>query len=155
MSPRATCLALVLPLLLAGCGVVDNEDFWETERDRLERNAQLWASTAPAHYSFILERVCFCGTEVTRRVRIVVLGGSVTSRTYVDGNQPVSARWHDLFPAMEGIFQIVRDALDRRAAEFEAQYDPDRGYPRIVEIDYLKNAIDEELTIRVAGFSVE
>jgi hypothetical protein len=147
--------AILLPLLLAACDIVSGEDVWEVEEDRLARNAQLWSTSRPARYSFILQRVCFCGTEVTQRVLIEVADGAVTSRTYVDGDQPVPAQWHDLFPDMEGVFDVVRDAVERRAAVLDVQYDPDRGYPRSVIIDYVENAVDEELTLRVSGFSVE
>jgi hypothetical protein len=151
---RLTRIAFLLPLFLAACDIVGTEDVFEVERDRLDRNAELWASTQPAHYSFFLERLCFCGTEVTARVRIVVLNGAVISRTYADG-RPVPSQWHELFPPMEGVFQILREALDREAFEFEVQYDPDRGYPRTVAIDYVENAVDEELGLRLTGFSEE
>jgi hypothetical protein len=151
---RFTRIAILLPLLLSACDAVGPDDVWEVERDRLERNAELWSSTQPAHYAFFLERLCFCGTEVTARVRIDVLNGAVVSRTYADG-RPVPSQWQDLFPTMEGVFQILREALDREAFEFEAQYDPDRGYPRTAAIDYVENAVDEELGLRLTGFSVE
>jgi hypothetical protein len=145
----------ILPLLLSACGLIGPDDEGEVEHDRLDRNVALWEGTEPARYAFFLQRLCFCGAELTQRVRIEVANGVVVSRTYADNGLPVPAQWHNLFPAMEGIFLIVREALDRKAAEFEVQYDPIRGYPRTGIFDYVLNAADEELTFQVTGFSVE
>jgi hypothetical protein len=150
---RLIPLPLLLLLLLSACDVVDPDSVWEMELERLELNARLWSSTQPAHYAYFLERLCFCGTEVTRRVRIEVVNGAVVSRTYAETGQPVTAQWQALFPAMEGVFQILREALEREAADFDADYDPNRGYPRTVAIDYIENAVDEELSLRLTGFT--
>jgi hypothetical protein len=151
---RITTFVLGLPLVLAACGLTGPDDDDEPERERFHHSVQLWEATEPARYVFLFQRLCFCGTEVTQRVRVEVANGAVVSRTYAETGQPVPAQWHDLFPAMEGVFDIVRDALDRDAAEFDVQYDPDRGYPRSGIFDYVLNAADEELTFRVTDFSV-
>jgi hypothetical protein len=152
---RLGSLILLLPLVASACNLVDSDDPLAEQRDRLDRNEQLWTSTQPARYAFFLQRLCFCGAEVTQRVRIEVANGVVVSRAYADSGRPVPEQWHNLFPPMEGVFQIVREALDRNAAEFDVQYDPEQGYPRTGTFDYVLNAVDEELTFHVTGFSVE
>jgi len=145
----------LLAMALSGCNLIGPDDPLDDERDRLERNAELWAANTPAHYSFVMQRVCFCGTEVTNRVRIEVRNGTVVARTYEEGGQPVGANFTNLFPNIEGVFQILRDALDRHAASFEAQYDSGRGYPLSAVIDYVANAVDEELSLRITTFIID
>src|SRR5688572_29894540 len=140
----------LLPLLLAGCGILGSED--ET-RDMLERNERVWAQNAPSRYRFVLQRLCFCGTEVVEPVLVTVENGAVVSRTYVASGRPVGAQWTSLFPAMEGVFDIVREALDRNADQLDVSYDGRLGYPLSASIDYVRNAIDDELELRVRDFT--
>jgi hypothetical protein len=151
--PRPAIAAL--PLLVVGCGIFGLDDERDRERERLERAARLWANSAPSSYRFVLERSCFCIMEVTAPVRIVVEDGAVVSRTYVESGEPVPSEWHPQFPAMEGVFTVLRQAMDQDAATVQVSYDPQLGFPVDAFIDYLAAAIDDELTLRVRDFTPE
>ncbi len=99
-----------------------------------------------------MERLCFCPREITGPVIIQVKAGLVESRRYADTGAPVDARWIAEFPAIDGVFAIVDAAIARRAEMIDAVYDPMRGFPTRVDIDYIKNAIDDELGVRVRDF---
>jgi hypothetical protein len=55
----------------------------------------------------------------------------------------------ELFPDVDGLFDILEDAFQRGAHSIEATYDPETGVPVEFFIDYIENAIDEELEMRV------
>jgi hypothetical protein len=144
---RSQPLAMLLPVIfaMAGCGSI----LGLGDEHELEAAEARWAREGPPSYSFVFQRGCFCGGETTGAVRIVVENRVVVSRVYVETGQAVPAQWENLFPAMEGVFQIVHDALRRGADQIDAEYDDRLGYPTIVAIDYVKNAIDDELELRV------
>jgi hypothetical protein len=144
-----------LPLLVVGCGILGLDDRQARERLGLERASKLWAESAPPSYRFVLKRSCYCGMDVTAAVRVVVDDGAVVSRTYVESGEPVPPQWHPLFPTMEGVFAVLREAMEQDAASIVAAYDARLGFPIDVAIDYLAEAIDDELSLSVRAFVPE
>ena len=122
----------------------------------LERARRRWASAEPAAYEVTVRHVCFCIVEVTVPVVVTVRGGVVQSRRYAEGSalagQDVDPRYAATFPAVEGLFDVLDDAVRRRAADIQATYDPQRGYPTAFYIDYERNVADEEQGYQVQAF---
>jgi hypothetical protein len=82
---------------------------------------------------------------------VVVQNGTVVSVTFLpDPTQSVDAT---SYPTVEGLFDTIRDGLDR-AGSIEVTYDAARGYPTRIAIDWVKNAIDDEIAYTVTEFSV-
>jgi hypothetical protein len=54
---------------------------------------------------------------------------------------------------MEGVFDLIEDALDRDAGRIEVTYDSRYGHPIDATIDYILNAVDDELSFRVRAFT--
>ena len=82
-------------------------------------------------------------------MRVTVTSDQVTDRTYIDSGEAVPALFQDLFPTVDGLFDVLRDAIERQAHRIDVTYDPISGVPLDVFIDYEQNIADEEL-----GFSV-
>jgi len=140
-------LALVLASLgAAGCTDLGPEAGLLAE---LERNERLWRDAKPASYVYAVERLCFCGQEARGPVRVLVDGSSVSDRTYVDTGVAVPPTFRELFPTVDGLFEILRSAILERAHEVRATYDPVLGAPTDFWIDYQENVADEELGMRV------
>ncbi len=49
-----------------------------------------------------------------------------------------------LHETVEGLFDLIADAIARRAYSIQAAYHPDLGYPESVYIDYDERQADEE-----------
>jgi hypothetical protein len=150
---RVTAAALrALPAMgLAACGILGVGE--DSNRELLERNLRKWANNAPADYHFVFQRVCFCPQEIVAPVEVTVADGVVVSRRYVESGQPVTAQYTALFPTMEGVFEVIEDALDRDADRLEVTYDGRYGLPTDATIDYILNAVDDELAFRVRSFT--
>jgi hypothetical protein len=148
---RPASLILFPSVLLAACGILGVGE--DGNRDLLERNRRRWAENAPANYHFVFQRVCFCPLEIVSPVEVVVRGGVVVSRTYVQTGQPVTTQHTALFPAIEGVFDVIVDALDRGADRLEVTYDGRYGFPTDATFDYVLNAVDDELAFRVRSFT--
>lgn len=138
--------ALVAVLALTGCGGLTPP---EGSLAELEAATQRWTANRPATYQYGVRRICFCGTEVTDPVRVTVTGNTVTSRVYIASGQPVPANWEDLFPTVDGLFDVLRAAIDQNAHSISVMYDASNGVPLDFSIDYAVNIADEELAFTV------
>lgn len=141
-----------LMLLLAAAGVVGCDPLGPSDLDRLGDMRARWADVRPASYTYTLTRGCFCFVEAIGPVRIQVDGDSVVSRTFVESGAPVT-QFQELWPSMEGLFDLVEEAL-RDADEVEIRYDPDRGVPLRVSVDWITEAIDDEVSWTVTDLQL-
>jgi hypothetical protein len=137
---RAAPTALLI--LLAACGATGIETDWE-------QNQRKWQTLRPVAYAYSIERLCFCGAAVRGPVRVEVSGATVTSRTYVLGGSPVPSEYAELFPSVDGLFDILREADEAGAFDIQVTYDPLLGVPIDFWIDYSEHVADEELGMRV------
>lgn len=141
----ATIVATGLALLaLGGCGLLGSGRNEEVQRE-LNRNRRQWEAQGLEDYRYVARRGCFCPSEVVAPVVVEVRGGEVVARTYQESGEPVESTYAGLWPSLDGVFDIVQDAIDREAAQITVEYHSDLGYPQSIAIDYQENAVDEEL----------
>lgn len=146
--------ALTLTVALAGCEVLGLEDGGEENSlENIDARASTWAANAPDAYSFFLERLCFCVEASRGPVQIVVEDGVVVSRRYAADGEPVPAELEELFPRIDGLFDVLRDAARRDADLVRVTWSDAFGFPATVFIDWIEEAIDDELTLRVFDFA--
>jgi len=136
---------LVLLLVTAGCDILGPD----AQVDGLEEARERWAATAPDPYTFAVERLCFCGPDARGPVRMIVSGGTITSQIYVEGAAEVVGQATEWFPDVEGLFDVIQDAIDRDAHTIQVTYDQVTGVPVDLWIDYEEFTADEELGFRV------
>jgi hypothetical protein len=119
----------------------------------LARNRDKWQAAGIGHYRFSLSVLCFCPFSAQMPLSVEVLNGRVVSMTYNDGT-PVPEGEQANFSAystMDALITYTEDAL-RRADEIHITYDPLYGFPSQVQIDFIKNAVDDELALRAENF---
>jgi hypothetical protein len=141
-SARAVLAIVVAAAFLSTC---DTLGLGNGPRDELSRNRELWARIGPSAYEYALERRCFCGEAARGPIRVTVEVGAVVERVYVGSGDPVPASFDDLFPVVDGLFDVLEDAYERDAHQIDVTYDPETGVPIDFWIDYSENTIDEEL----------
>lgn len=92
-----------------------------------------WSERGPSSYTVTIARSCECPVETMGPVDVTVKNGAVIARKYTQTGQDVAQQWAFVFPAVEGLFQIVDDAFKANTRPFEAKFDASLGYPtRIV-----------------------
>ena len=142
---RAAWSAVALAVVLGtGCGTGPG--------DRLAQLAQarkIWRDQAITNYAVTITRVCFC-SEV-RAVRVTVTNREVVSRVFVEDGQPVPSVLTDVYPSIDGLFDLLESAA-RRADEMHLTFDPNLGIPLQANIDFAKNAVDDEVNFVVSDF---
>jgi len=116
----------------------------------LKQNEQLWSSQKIANYYYRLQVICFCPPDITRPAIVSVNNGVPVSMVDAATGETRSEQSIGRYTTVEGLFAIIRDAIQRKAEELTVEYDPKLGYPRSVRIDYLRTAADEEISFSVA-----
>lgn len=154
--PRIRSIARLLPLALAAAalqacagGPLDASG----ARAELRAGRELWQRQAIADYAYTVRRTCFCGQEVTGPVRVEVRGGRTVSVAPF-GGQALAAGAFDRLDTVEELFEAVDDAIDRRPHQLTAGYDPARGHPVSLAVDYDRRSVDEENGFEVSDFTV-
>ena len=129
-------LKLSAVLLLAACG----SDSPTAPVNHLGEQRALWASQDLTDYTFDVTKVCYwlCMGDV----RVTVKDGVITGVTELASEV---ARDPDTFRTINGLFDLVQDAYNRNAHEVHVEFDPSRGYPTQIGIDYVRMIADDEM----------
>ncbi len=140
-------IPVLMALAWAGCGLTEPG----RSLDQFNGAKRIWDRQNPADYAVTIERLCFC--QNAGPVRVVVVNRLVLSRTVVATQQPLPANLSEAYPDVPGLFAIVRDGYVRADA-INVSFDQQYGFPTDATIDYIKNAIDDELGLKVTNFSL-
>lgn len=114
---------------------------------QLQHNKQLWAKQKIYNYRYSLRRSCFCLPEVTQPVEIAVRNGKVTSLIGVNRRKPVNREYFTKYDSIAKLFEVIEDAIAKKAHRISVTYHPTLGYPTQIDIDYNKQMADEELSL--------
>ena len=127
-------LRLTTLLLLGACASPT------TPENDLADYRTLWEAQRLTDYTFDVVRNCFCLARAD--VRVTVQGEVITGVTELASEV---ARDPELFRTIDGLFDLVQDAYDQNAHEVQVDFDPGRGYPTRIWIDYVEMMADEEM----------
>ncbi|MBU0655838.1 MAG: hypothetical protein KJ914_12030 [Gammaproteobacteria bacterium] len=117
------------------------------------RSAQAkWRLKQPTGYSYTLQRNCFCPPDHLKPVDIRVYNGLVQEATMRPFSVPLPPERRSEALAVEGLFALVQDAIDRNASTIVVNYEPYYGYPVNITVDYATNIADEELALTASNF---
>ena len=139
------CGGAALVVLAAGCSIITGND----DDDDLRAAERRWNRSAVQDYQVVVQYLCFCG--YTRPVRLTVRSGNVVSRVDAETGQPVPA-FGEHVRDIAGLFALIREAIDDDAHVVDVSYDAVYGFPKFIDIDYVANAVDDELQIRTTEF---
>jgi hypothetical protein len=137
---------IFIALALAACSSANPSE--------IERNRQKWQDSAVLHYRFSLFVGCFCVFSQDMPLNIEVKDGKVVSMEYQSG-KAIDEGSRDLFRRYEIIDQIfveLEKDLNGEADEVTVAYDSTYGFPAQVNIDFIKNAVDDEVTLNISAF---
>ena len=113
----------------------------------------LWSEQHIDSYQFSLRRLCECLPEWTRPVAIVVHEDAVVSLTDAETGAAISPDRAQYYFTIDGLFEVIADAIRREAAQVDIEYDDTLGFPRRVSIDYNAETADDEIFYVVSDFS--
>ncbi|NND70241.1 MAG: hypothetical protein HKN43_01550 [Rhodothermales bacterium] len=130
---------------LSGCNLFgDGNDTFQTSRE-------LWLSQGLDHYRYEITIGCFCTIAGDTPARVTVLDDSVSAAIRLRDNVDISSQQLAFIPSIEKLFDIIREATGGEADEIEVTYDRQRGFPTSVSIDYIKDAVDDEISYSISA----
>ncbi len=133
--------------LFAACGLVTGPG--DGDNDKALRSAQIrWNAARVQDYTVVVQHLCFCG--YVRPVRVSVRQGVIVSSVDAQTGEPVPS--YATVRDIAGLFALIRDAIDDGADRLEVTYDAELGYPTLINIDYITNAVDDELSVTTSEF---
>lgn len=103
---------------------------------------------APAHYRFDYRPSCLCPSLPTR---VEVRNGKVVGEKLLDEVATVPGETEA--PTIEKLLADIARAEKEATGEVKVDYDKN-GVPIEARIDWIKNAIDDEMTWRIENFKV-
>lgn len=124
----------------------------EATRQLREAEAK-WRRILPVYYTYTLQRSCFCTHEYLQPIDIRVYNGLVQEATVRPANRPLPPERRSEALTVEGLFRLIQEAIDRKAAAVVVTYDPYYGYPVTISLDYDVMVADEEIALTASNFN--
>ena len=112
----------------------------------LARNRQRWASARVRDYEFDFKRTCFCPSEATQQVHIVVREDVIVAVVRASDGQPASSDV-TVWPRIDELFLDVEQRLEQHVERLDVTYDATLGYPRSILADIALMAVDDEYAL--------
>ena len=141
--------------LLSSCdSIVDGR-----KGDDFVASRNLWQQEGEENYSFEFSKFCYCG-GLFNPATIVVEADTVNTVLDPETGEPlrdpqtdelVFPKYPDSFQTIEELFDVIENALEK-ADKLKVEYNQQLGYPQNIDIDYIKEAIDDEVTYKVENF---
>ena len=146
MKTKIITLFFILVLTLSACG-----------GSAFQQNQKNWEGQNINHYRFTVAVSCFCpfaNVEVTYEVlNGQVVNQSVRSSPDNPVDEALVSDFYQSYNTIEKIFDYVGGAIND-ADETTIEYDPTYGFPTDISVDWIKQAVDDEMYLTLSNFKV-
>ncbi|MEH2047790.1 DUF6174 domain-containing protein [Nostoc sp.] len=119
---------------------------------RLRFNKLLWERANIYNYRITVSNSCFCIPDARGPVVIQVRNGQTTSITSVATGKPVNPQFFQKYDTIPELFNVIQDAIKRKASNLDVEYNAKFGYPTKINIDYDSQIADEEIFLTIENF---
>ncbi|MDZ8078305.1 MAG: DUF6174 domain-containing protein [Nostoc sp. DcaGUA01] len=120
---------------------------------QLNFNRSLWNKKNISNYRYTFSNGCFCIPEARGPVIIEVRNDQTKSITSVATGQPVeNPEFFEKYNTIPKLFNVIQDAINRKASSLNVSYSPQLGYPTQINIDYNAQIADEEIYLTIENF---
>ncbi|MFN8410924.1 MAG: DUF6174 domain-containing protein [Anaerolineales bacterium] len=140
---------LLLTLILVACSAGSSE---------FDQNFSKWEKANIKDYRFSLYIGCFCAFRNQMPLTVEVKNGEVISMTYSDGsivtNTDPSFETFSSYGTIDRIFSVLKAGQSGDADEVTVTYDTAHGFPSEIYFDFIKDAVDDEVSIQVSNFEL-
>jgi hypothetical protein len=147
---RRLLLVAALAFPASACEYAFGPDGYDARE--LERARGRWRREGLSDYRYEFELHCYCVGDLYRPVTVRVRNGAVHSAVYADNGAPVPDEYLPLYRTIDGLFEVIGDAINRHADYLDVEYDDVYGYPRFADIDYEHGTADDEVYFTVRRF---
>lgn len=144
-------LLILVALVLAACSVAAGAT---GDRSEIEQNKEKWQNANISHYRYDLTLSCFCAFNEDMPLLIEVQDGQVVSMEFQSGKEIDSSllELFNKYTTIDRMFAELEADLNGAADKVTVEYDATYGFPTKADIDFIEEAIDDELYLTVANF---
>lgn len=153
--PSQCLSALLLGLILAGCGTVVPDASAEkavTGPGTLNEARSLWRDKNITNYQVTIQQTCFCPPYLRQPMRVTVVDGKMTEVKGLE--QPIQKK--DQLDARRltigGLFEFISQSAQRNVHKLDVDYDTDFGFPRSIDYDGHEMMADDEYQYELLDF---
>jgi len=141
----------VMALILSGCAVMGSALGSQSE---IEQNKEKWRDANVSHYRYELFISCFCVFNEDMPLMIEVQDGKVVSMEFQSGKEidPGLRELFDKYATIDRLFAELEADLNGAADKVDVEYDPKYGFPTTASIDFVEEAVDDELYLSISNF---
>jgi len=148
--PRPFHFLLLVSAFGPGCTAAEPTASPEpTARDRAKAERAAFEHDGPTSYAVLEQQSCFCGPDTTAPMRVTVVGGSVTSATYVATGAVVPDNLRSGVKTIVEVFDLIDQQLADEHNSVTVTYDPVLHYPTNMTTK-VPNTLDSGLAISLA-----
>lgn len=144
---------LAVGLIVISCltpSIAAANDEFANAQAQLDSNLRKWTSKGVVDYRYTFQWICFCLPDYRKPVNILVQRDKIDTVQYVDTEDSINSARSERYRTVKGLFQLIQDAINKKAYKIDVTYDFEFGYPISASIDYSKAIADEE-----KGFEVK
>lgn len=146
-------VSLNLPVMSQSCTeIAQSPESNNLNSRRLKFNRDSWNQQNIFNYRYTLSNGCFCIPDARGPVVIEVRNGKTTSITSVATGKPANPQYFQQYNTIPKLFNVIQDAIARRAFSLNVRYSSSLGYPTQINIDYDSQIADEELYLTIENF---
>jgi uncharacterized protein DUF6174 len=149
-------LFIVLALMLSACSAI-------APKSDVDRAREKWQDAKISHYRFDLFIGCFCVYTQDMPLLVEVKDAQVVSMQYQSGKEIEAGNleYFQRFATFDKLFEEIEngfaskgseDTAGSKADEVKVTYDETYGFPTQVSIDFIKDAVDDELGLTISNF---
>jgi hypothetical protein len=150
-------LLVLLVIVLSACTTVANAG--EPKSD-VELAREKWEAANISHYRFELFISCFCIFNENMPLVLEVKDGEVVSMEFKNGKEidPQFIELFERYNTIEKLFAGIEKSFDFEgddqgpADKVTVEYDATNGFPTKIDIDFIEQAIDDELYLSISSF---
>ena len=156
MSIKNQARPLALCLLVSACLVSGTFACSDSQiQQRLNDSHSKWVAKNMKDYQYTFNWACFCPPEHNKPVVVTVRNGVVSAVKYADGSGAVDKAKYSIYKTIEGLFEFLQEAINRKAYRIKVSYDATLGYPTLASIDYDQRISDEEMSFKAGSLVAE
>ena len=151
MKNQLIIFSTLLLFFVTSCDKISKKD--------LKVEKAKWETLGATKYTFDYNISCFCGGLEHFPARFVVENNIIKEVLDIDTGLPktyssgtlVSDSLPDLAKTIDNLFDVVENAR-KSASELNVSFDEDNGFPTEIDIDQIRNAVDDETYYQVTNF---
>jgi hypothetical protein len=158
---RTYFLFLIFSLLTGGCnantGASTPPQAEDTPSDRVsayEQALRRWQNNQITRYQLTYKYLCFCDSDLTRPIQVVVSNGTAISGIFIDDNKPLTPSLLKSTLTINQAFQLINKAIEHNAYKLDVRYDKTYGYPTKLFVDIDSRLADDTQDIEILNFQI-